>query len=925
MRNKKTDNGVCVREAYGAAVAGMLLGVVLAAQGAFAAAVADDARVVNCPEGPITNVVRMAAVPETNQGFTVAFRFKAVPYVKRPGPWEGLVFANGNGWDTGFRATVTPDLGVSPEGFRMSLRVVKPERGGVSVPVKQKLVSGCWYHIAFVLGGGELKSFLNGSPNAKSKFEGMFRRAHGGFSVGPAGYGVGYYPFEAADFKVWERALCEDEVLALVTGSDTSAKGVKRYLESMDEAAFESVRPLAWSTAKKLADAGERADAAALYALLAARAPAYPSVDGGNEVAARFAKALGGVEVAPAVKYPEIVPFAGYGAFKDREFKPDLDKAVFVATDGDDANGDGSAARPFASVERALAAVRGRDAKTILLKGGRYILAKGIKIGAEDSGAEGAPLVVAAVPGETVILDGGREVKGFAPSGRGEIVVADLKGQGYAGMEKPRCWGYALSGKGEKHILDLYEDDVPGDLARHPNSGFFATTWVDTTNCLFKIDMPDVAEWANEPELMALTYMRWLWGDETTALKINAADGTMHIDTNVVKKVKTGHPVKFLNSLKALDSPGEWFLDHAEQKLYYWPRRSGGRVVLSQLAEPILYLDGAKHVEVRGLVVQNGRSAGIRALKCAHVKIAGNTVRNLGSGIVVGGKDVVICGNRMRSFAFGGISAHGGDRWTLKPSGIRILGNEVADIERKTRTYCPCVQADGVGIEIAYNHFHDCPSSAMRLEGNDILVNSNLVENCVLESDDQGAVDIYANPTYAGIEIIGNVWRDIGRGGPFAPCGQAAVRFDDIISGVKVRLNRFYNCGYAHFGAVQINGGRLNVVDNNLFVGCRLDCSIGLRKADWWRKTMTEGYAAPKIAAVKPSEGVWRERYPYLSEILEWPCMNFLSRNVYVDTPRTRRPIGVNGSIVLDKEPVCLPEGFDPLPVLDRQTCLEAK
>ena len=288
MRNRKSENG------GGAAGAMMLLGAVLAAHGAFAAAVADGARAVNCPEGPITNVVRAAAVPATDRGFTVAFRFKASPYVKRPGPWEGLVFANGNGWDTGFRATVTPDTGSSPGGFRMSLRVVKPERGGVGVPVKQRLVAGRWYHIAFVLGGGELKSFLNGTPTAKSKFEGAFRRAHGGFSVGPAGYGVGYYPFEAADFKVWERALSEDEVLALVMGGDTSAKSVKRYLEGLDEAAFAEVRLLAWNTAKKLADAGERTDAAALYALLAARAPAYPSADGGNEAAARFAKARGG-------------------------------------------------------------------------------------------------------------------------------------------------------------------------------------------------------------------------------------------------------------------------------------------------------------------------------------------------------------------------------------------------------------------------------------------------------------------------------------------------------------------------------------------------------------------------------------------------------------------------------------------------------
>ena len=853
-------------------------------------------------DGTVTDVVRASALPASAHEFTVAFRFKPAHYVKRPGPWEGLVFANGTGWSDGFRATITPEVNTSLDGFRMSLRVVKAEGGAVSVPVQQELGAERWYHVAFVLGGGELKSYLNGALNAKRKFDGGFKKPACGFSVGAAGFGVGFYPFATSDFITWERALGDDEVLALTTGGETSARGVKRFLEGRSESEFADMRTLAWNTAKRLADEGDRRGAAEMYARLAREAPACPTVDGGNEVAARFAKEIGGLDVEPAVKYPEIVPFAGYGAFEDAEFKPDVEKAVFVAPDGDDANGTGTAERPFATVERALAAVRGGGCKTILLKGGRYFLKKGVRIGAEDSGTAESPLVIAAFPGETPVLEGGREIVGFAQCGRGEILSADLRGLSLSGMERPLCWGYAMSGKGEKYILDLYEDDMPGNLARHPNDGFFATTWADKTNRLFKIDMPDAAAWANESELMALTYMRWLWGDETTRLKIDAASGAMQLDTNLVKAVNVGRPVKFVNSLKALDEPGEWFLDHAAQRLYHWPRRRGSRVVLSQLAEPMLNIEGARHVEVRGLTIQDGRSTGIRADKCAHVRIVGNTIRNLGSGVFVRGEDIMVCRNRLRSFSHGGISAYGGKRRTLTPSGIRILRNEVSDIERKVRTYCPCVQAEGVGMEIAFNHFHDCPSSAIRLEGNDMLVNSNLVENCVLESDDQGAIDIYANPTYAGIEIVGNIWRDIGRGGRFVPCGQAAIRFDDIISGVKVRLNRFYNCGYAHFGAVQINGGRLNVVDGNVFVDCRLDCSINIRKPEWWQRTMTDGYCKPKIAAVKPAEGVWRERYPYLSKLLEWPCMNFVSRNVYVNTPRTCRQIGENGNVSSARE-----------------------
>ena len=889
---------------------------VLAAFPVAAGSALGDYREIACPTGVLSSAVRAARIPANAEAFTIAFRFRAPEYTTRDRHvGEGLVFANGNGWDNGFRVTMKPEVDQSLDGYRMALRVAGEERA-VHASLNGVLAPDCWHSIAFVFGDGKIHVYHNGALSASSKFTGRFKKPSCGFSIGPAGFGVGYHPFEAASFRIYDRALTGEEALALVTGGKTAPRDVKLFLEGLDETSFAGMRSLAWNTARRLAEGGARKEAADLYALLARRVPANLTIDGGNVTAAHFARVFGGIDVTPAVKLPDIVPFAGYGAFVDREFCPDVTKATFVAPNGDDKTGDGSAARPFATIGRALLAVRGKSGRTILLKGGRYEIAAGVKIGADDSGEEDAPLVIAAVPGETPVLDGGREVKGFAPCGRGDILAADLRGQGFDGIDKPFACGYAMGGYGVRHIVDLYEDDEPCELARHPNVGFLASTWADQTNLLFKLDLPDLAEWAKEPALMALAYMRRTWGDETVSLKVDMAAGALQLDTNVVKKVRTGRPVRILNAVRAIDEPGEWALDYAAGLLYLKPRHCGARVVLSQLAEPLIALDGAQHVEIRGLTLQHGRSAGIRAEKCAHVRIIGNVVRNLGSGISIKGEDVVIARNRMSAFARGGITAYGGNRRTLKPSGIRILRNEISDVERKLRTYCPCVHADGVGMEIAFNHFHDAPSSAVRLEGNDMLLNSNLVENCVLESDDQGAVDIYANPTYAGIEIIGNVWRDIGRGGSFVPVGQAAVRFDDIISGVKVRLNRFYNCGYAHFGAVQINGGRLNVVDNNLFVDCRKDCSINIRRPEWWKRVMTTGYASKKIVAVKLTEEPWCSRYPYLVDILDWPCMNFISRNVTVRTPRTRRQPGENGNITLDDEPKCMPEGYDQLPVI---------
>ena len=143
---------------------GSLCGILLLT----ASAVVPQGRVVPI-DGAVTGVVRAAAISESARGFTVAFRFKAAHYIKRPGPWEGLVFANGTGWGDGFRATITPDVNTSLDGFRMGLRVVKADGGAANVSIRQGLGAERWYHVAFVLGGGELKSYLNGALNAETE------------------------------------------------------------------------------------------------------------------------------------------------------------------------------------------------------------------------------------------------------------------------------------------------------------------------------------------------------------------------------------------------------------------------------------------------------------------------------------------------------------------------------------------------------------------------------------------------------------------------------------------------------------------------------------------------------------------------------------------------------------------------------------
>jgi len=83
----------------------------------------------------------------------------------------------------------------------------------------------------------------------------------------------------------------------------------------------------------------------------------------------------------------------------------------FVAVSGSDIN-DGSAEKPFATLERARRAVRGVNRTgngniEVILRTGTYFLKETFELDPSDSGTQTAPVVYHAYPGELVTISGG--------------------------------------------------------------------------------------------------------------------------------------------------------------------------------------------------------------------------------------------------------------------------------------------------------------------------------------------------------------------------------------------------------------------------------------------------------------------------------------------------------------------------------------
>ena len=167
---------------------------------------------------------------------------------------------------------------------------------------------------------------------------------------------------------------------------------------------------------------------------------------------------------------------------------------------------------------------------------------------------------------------------------------------------------------------------------------------------------------------------------------------------------------------------------------------------------------------LEGLTWELGGGDAIRAAAASDCLLAGCTVRRFaGDGVTIDGGRATGCSPATSvRMGRGGTAVSGGDRKTLTPGGHFVENCHIHDLSRIDHTYTPAVRMTGVGNRIAHNLFHDIASSAIRLGGNDHLVEFNEVHHVVLESDDQGGVDMFGNPTYRGNVYRYNYWHHIG-------------------------------------------------------------------------------------------------------------------------------------------------------------------
>jgi len=535
----------------------------------------------------------------------------------------------------------------------------------------------------------------------------------------------------------------------------------------------------------------------------------------------------------------------------------------------------------------------------IILEDKRYDLDETIQLHAENSGTFDNPVIIrSASENRHVIINGGRELKAWKretnpqilarlPKGsRSKVWVADFRENNVTGIDSLVFGGFSskrAAGTSATFntfpVPELFSNGIPQQMARWPNDR-------DTIVSLKDFRSERALGWASDPDVWFHGYWLYLWADAYEKMGgLSPRDSTIQLQPPFNNYGFGKSKWHVVNALSELDRPGEWCISVAQRKIWYRPADGvrPAKMVVS-MKGPALTAENCNYLTIKGIDLQYLRGDGMIFTNCSHLTLAKCSVSNTsGLGLrIAGGTNHLVHSCTISSMGRGGIDIDAGDKLKLTGSRSIIENCKISNLSRIDRTYTPAIVLAGDGIKVRNCLFANIPSSGIRLEGNDMLVELNEFTKCVVESDDQGAIDVWGNPLYRGNIIRWNFFHDIGIPNLHMAAG---VRLDDAISGFCISENLFLRSSNNQFGGIQIHGGKDNFIEGNIFA----DCHAAISQSAWGDKRWQESIKDkdhPMYKAMHTTDWqseFWQNRYPALKNLTINPDINYATDNVVIN------------------------------------------
>ena len=586
-------------------------------------------------------------------------------------------------------------------------------------------------------------------------------------------------------------------------------------------------------------------------------------------------------------------------------------REVYVAKEGDDAN-PGTKEKPFASIPKAVEAMRGAGPGTIWVGPGDFYLENGLAFDEQHAGTAEQPLVLCGTEAGKVRITGARtvgqlrpitadEAKSLiSPEAKQHVLVADLKEQGFPPLGQ-------LAEKHRDHGLEeVVFGERPMQSARWPNEGFVefdkvidsgasdVTHWVERTvyrpgSFLFPGDR--AKSWDFGRGVWLHGFWCYEWSDEVLqADSYDPASGELRLAAKHAYGIgspwqkDSKHQFYALHVFEELDQPGEYYLDRQNNRLYFWPPAdvTTTPVRLTLCRQPLVRAAVSAYLTIRGLTIENGCDAGIVMSSGRHCRVEDCLVRNMGrSGIYLSGSHMAAIRCEVTDVGSSGISIYGGDRKTLTPGQCSIENCRIHHVGRLNWEGGRCAILGGCGNRLAHNLFHHGPTGAVAYGGNEHVLELNEAHDMCIHYADVGVFYTGRDWASQGNIVRWNYIHDVAiKGGS----GAQAIYLDDCDSGETVVGNIVYRCGNR---GVLLGGGRDNTFRGNIFIDQPIGIYVDARgpqgivfdRPDSWNllaKCQELGYQSP----------LWNERYPRLAKTMDdtplQPMGNSMHANIFI-------------------------------------------
>ena len=571
---------------------------------------------------------------------------------------------------------------------------------------------------------------------------------------------------------------------------------------------------------------------------------------------------------------------------------------------------------PFATLDAARDALRtlkntGKlrsSGAVISVRQGVYVRKTPFMLDERDSGTPGSPITYRAYPGEEPVLSGGAALNGFRPvtenavlerldeQARSHVVWTDVPAAALA-VDLDTGQG----GRPQQH--ELFFDGEPMRLAEWPNEDWTHIAAIPDGEQIIdasgkkrglRTDRIQYAGarpsgWKSTKDIWVHGYWMYDWSDGYLRVKEIQPDTKTLVLEHPERSIfgyRTGQRFRFLNVLEELDSPGEWYLDRATSRLYFWPPSSleAHSAVLSLLQESLVMTLDTSDIQLTGFVFECGNSHGVTIKSGNRVHIAGCTMRNLGgAGVLIsGGSQHAVQSCDLFNLGERGIGLAGGDLQTLAEAGHVAGNNNIHHFARLNRTYCPGISMSGVGNTVRNNYIHDGPHAGILLGGNNHLIEKNELARLCLETADVGAFYMGRNWEERGNIVRYNYFHHLGG----LEGNSNAVYLDDLASGVEVFGNVFYKVQRG----IMLGGGRDNRIENNVFADTRIAIHLDARGLGWSRPLIESRKGGwdmyGRLESVPYDRPPYATQYPALANILDdeplAPKRNVIARNIQV-------------------------------------------